>query len=191
MTSVLLAVLAGPGLLDFAWRSWGNDPEVRIEDAYKHLFHATRGGEHAIRSPEGPRAWLDREWATLETPRKGEPLWEPLRPDGSIGRLHLRPYRAAGGPPKPLLEAFIASAQGFRSEPEDFVRVWRELGERLRQREAGRLTRKEWERLDERMRPAYGAIHHSPEYEALRKPAYRVLRRAEYLRLRQTIRAGA
>lgn len=191
MTSLLLVVLAGSSLIDFAWRVWSQDPEVRIEDAYKHLFHATRGGEHAIQSAEGPRAWLDREWATLEAPRKGEPLWEPLRPDGAIGRLHLRPYRAAGGSLKHLLDAFVASAQRFQSDKADFVRAWREFGERLREREIGRLTRKEWERLDKQMGPGYPAIHHSPEYEAARKPAYRVLRREEYLSLRRTIRARA
>ena len=73
------------------------DPEVRIEDAYKWLHQATRGGEHALADEAAARQWLNGEWATLGPPQPNEPLWVPLTPDCRIGRLKLRPYRARGG----------------------------------------------------------------------------------------------
>ena len=44
---------------------------MRADDAYKWLFQATRGGEHAI-DREGALSWLQDEWKTLTPPRAGE-----------------------------------------------------------------------------------------------------------------------
>ena len=152
------------------------DPELRIEDAYKWLFHATRGGEHAVESEFAVRKWLDREWATLAPPQPGEPLWIPLSPDGRIGRLNLRPYRAQGGSPDALHAAFVAGAQSFAASPDRFRAAWNSLGRSLRQQSVGFLAFHEWRRLDRAMRPEnYPAIHHSSAYHAARSPAYRVL----------------
>ena len=89
------------------------DPAVAAEDAYKYLYHAARGGEHALADETAAGLWLAREWATLGPPQPREELWEPLTADGRIGRLHLRPYKAQGGNKEALLEAFLAGARDF------------------------------------------------------------------------------
>ena len=166
----------------------GADPEIRIEDAYKWLVHATRGGEHAIASEFAARKWLDGEWATLGSPQPNEPLWVPLVADGRIGRLNLRPYRALGGAPEPLLAAFLASAESFDASPARFRAAWKALGRALNKNPQGHLTYSEWRRLDREMRAqSYPAIHHSPEYEQTRHPAYRVLTAVQYRRLREAL----
>ncbi len=160
------------------------EPELRIEDAYKWLFHATRGGEHAVANEFAVRKWLENEWATLGPPQPGEPLWTPLTPDGRIGRLNLRPYRARGGAPEPLLAAFVEGAQSFDASPARFRAAWRALGRELKKQPVGHLTWAAWQRLDREMRAYdYPASHHSPEYERARQPAYRVLTGAEVRRL--------
>ena len=157
-----------------------SDPELRIEDAYKWLFHATRGGEHAVESEFAVRQWLDREWATLGPPQPDEPLWVPLTPDGRIGRLNLRPYKARGGSSEPLLAAFLAGAKSFDSKPARFLSAWNALGCQLSRQPQGFLTYDEWKRLDREMRKHhYPAIHHSADYEQSKHPAYRVLPAAE------------
>lgn len=156
------------------------EPDLRIEDAYKWLVHATRGGEHAIASEFAARKWLDGEWATLGPPQPDEPLWVPLVADGRIGRLNLRPYRAQGGATGPLLAAFLASAESFDAAPARFRAAWKALGRALKMNPQGHLIHAEWRRLDRAMRAqGYPAIHHSPEYEQARSPAYRVLTAAE------------
>ena len=160
------------------------EPELRIEDAYKWLFHATRGGEHAVANEVLARRWLENEWATLGPPQPGEPLWTPLTPDGRIGRLNLRPYRAQGGDPEPLLAAFVEGAKSFDASPVRFRAAWRALGRELKKQPVGHLTWAEWKRLDREMRARdYPASHHSPEYERTRQPAYRVLTGTEARRL--------
>ena len=152
------------------------DPETRIADAYKWLFHATRGGEHALADETAVRKWLDQEWAALGPPQPHEPLWVPLAPDGRVGRLNLRPYRAQGGSPDALQAAFVAGAQSFDANPDRFRKAWQALGRALRKNPQGHLTHSEWKRLDRALRSKdYPASHHSPEYEQSRQPAYRVL----------------
>jgi hypothetical protein len=174
-------------LLAFALTRWEtSDADVMgIEDAYKWLFHATQGGEHAIATPEGPRRWLEQEWATLTEPAPGETAVEPLRPDGAVVRLHLRPFRAAGGDPDALLSAFVASARAFRGDRTEFAAAWESLRGALAERPLGpHLNADGWAQLDAAARPlGYPAVHHSPRYEEARRPAYRVLTGDEAARL--------
>ena len=164
------------------------DPELRIADAYKWLFHAARGGEHAIHSESAVRQWLDQEWATLGPPHPDEPLWVPLAPDGRNGRLNLRPYQAQGGDPAALHAAFLASAASFEANPARFRAAWRALGQALKTRPQGHLTCAEWKRFDREQRAnGYPACHHSAEYEQARHPAYRVLTAAAARKLQESL----
>ncbi|MGD9782039.1 MAG: hypothetical protein AB7V14_07790 [Kiritimatiellia bacterium] len=152
------------------------EPETRIEDAYKWILHAARGSEHALADEAGARKALDEEWAALGPPQADEPLWVPLAPKGRFGRLNLRPYRAQGGEPKPLLDAFLASARSYDASPARFLAAWKGLGRALKRNPQGHLAYSEWKRLDRTVRPlGYPALHHSPEFKQSRQPAYRVL----------------
>ncbi|MCH8274865.1 MAG: hypothetical protein IH851_08745 [Armatimonadetes bacterium] len=175
-------------ILRFALDKWDADFAVRIEDAYKWLFHAARGGEHAIADPQGPKDWLDREWAALSKRVEDEPLIAALRPDGRIVRINLRPYKAQGGDKAALLDAFIRSAREFRDDASSFELLWKLLGERLKKASAGPLTAAEWERLDDSTRnEGFPAIHHSEEYERVHRPGYRVLTGEHARRLQDTL----
>jgi hypothetical protein len=185
MTSLLLLCAARPDpatLLDHAFEQWKATPEMRIEDAYKWLFHATLGGEHAVVSEDGPRRWLDREWSSLGAPTKGEPELVPLAPDGKLVRINLRPYKSRGGDKEMLLWAFVLSAERFKSDKGSFVREWEALGARLGSEPVRHLTRGAWSLLDRRVRrEGYPAIGHSAEYESRYRPAYRVVLRETVL----------
>ncbi|MGV3615848.1 MAG: hypothetical protein ACO1SV_10985 [Fimbriimonas sp.] len=167
-------------LIPYAIVQWRREPATRIEDAYKWLFHATQGGDHAVGDDDaGPRRWMDREWIGLGTPRTREPELVRLDPEGKIVRINLRPYRARGGDREMLLAVFVASARQFRPDRRTFVRAWNDLGRRLRQGRVGKLTYPEWVRLDRENRPlGFPAIHHSPTYESTHRPAYRVVLRS-------------
>lgn len=172
----LILACAPTALLDFAIPKWKADKSTRVEDAYKYLYQATRGGEHAAPSKEAARNWLDNEWQDLGGVVNDESAWEPLCPDGSIGRLNLRPFKNEGGKAEDLLGAFLRSARGYRSEPEAFVEAWNELDKRLKKQSFGNISHKEWKRLDAEMKKKkYPAIHHSDDYNKANRPAYRVL----------------
>lgn len=163
-------------VVDFFLDVARESPAMEMQDAYKFLFHATRGAEHAIDDEARAAQWLAREWEEIGEPLPGEAMWEPLTPDGEIGRLHLRPFKAVGGSQVDLHEAFVAGAREFVSTPRRFEQAWRELGRVLREEPVGGLSADEWQRLDGDMRArGYPAVHHSAGYTALHQPAYRVL----------------
>lgn len=172
------------GLVAAARAHWQAEGAVEIADAYKWLFQGTLGGEHAVSDRADARAWLEQEWASLAPPSADEPLLVPLRPDRQIVRLHLRPYRAVGGDPVRLLDAFLASAMHIHPDRMLFTTTWHALGEQLQSAPIGGLTLAVWSELERMMAPqGYPAIHHSAAYRAKHRPAYRVLSAPEAARL--------
>ncbi|MBK9089367.1 MAG: hypothetical protein IPL90_10110 [Holophagales bacterium] len=180
--------LSAESLAAFARSALAEEPSAGIEDAYKWLFQAARGGEHAAPSEEAARTWLEAEWESLGPPLPGEPLVVPLRPDGAVVRLNLRPFKAAGGDPNVALGAFLSSARSFEPDPGLFVAAWRAFGRSLAGLELARMGIRAFEELDRSSeRAGWPARHHSPGYAEARKPAYRVLTEPEAERL---VRAG-
>lgn len=179
---LVCALVLSQTLLDHAFDQWRSTPEMRIEDAYKWLFHATLGGEHAVTSEDGPHRWLDREWPTVGYPSKDEREAVSLTPDGRLVRINLRPYKARNGDKEMLLWAFVLSAQKFKSDKREFVREWNALGARLQSEPWKKITHADWKRLDAQLRKAdFPAIDHSEIYERTYKPAYRVVLREFWL----------
>lgn len=165
------------------------EPSAGVEDVYKWLFQAARGGEHAAPSEEAARKWLEAEWASLGPPLPGEPLLVPLRPDGGVVRLNLRPFKAAGGDPEALLQAFLSSARSFAPDPGLFVASWRAFGRGLAEGGGDGWTAGAFRELDRSSeRAGWPARHHGRRYAEARQPAYRVLTGEEAERL---VRAGA
>ena len=175
-------------LAAFARSALAQEPAAEVEDAYKWLFQAARGGEHAAPSEAGARSWLEAEWARIGPPLPGEPLVVPLRPDGAVVRLNLRPFKAAGGDCDALLGAFLSSARDFVPDTGLFVAAWRSYGRGLPGGDAndGRAARfEELDRVSEKA--GWPARHHSPGYSRARSPAYRVLTGTEAQRLVRAI----
>jgi hypothetical protein len=185
------AALSARSLISFSLDAFAADPETRIEDAYKWLFQAANGGEHAVLDGEAARVWLEREWASLGPASPGEPLVVRLRPDGAVVRLSLRPFRDRGGQPGDLLEAFLRSARAVEPDTGLFRESWSAFGERIASQPLGPLNGREWQRLDAAMRAkGYPAVHHSRLYSSARHPAYRVLTKDEAGRLVRRLREG-
>jgi hypothetical protein len=184
LASILFLVCSPTALLDFAIPKWKTDKNLRIEDAYKWTYQATRGGEHAVPDLESARKWLDEEWLGLEKPAVNESLWEPLCGYGEIGRLNLRVFKTKGGREDELLEAFLASSREYKSEQSSFVDAWMALGKRLKKKAIGKLDHTSWGKLDAEMKAKnYPAIHHSETYEKAKHPAYRILTSGEMKKL--------
>lgn len=142
---------------------------MQIQDLYKLLHQAALGSEHAVTNPESAWNWLRRELAEM---REGppEPLIDPISPGGDIVRVHLRPFVAAGYDPDGLLDAFIRTANEHHGDVRLLEGFW----------QAAIATTKfpaaEMNEFIRAMREKkFPAVHHSPEYEQLYRPAYRVV----------------
>lgn len=155
-------------------------PDLEVEDLYKLLHQAVAGPAHSIEDPEMARQWLDREWDGLGDSLKAEEMFEPLSSDGRLVRVNLRPWRAAGHPPAPVLDAFVQTAGTL---PPDTVKIRTELdalaacSDRLS--DGLSLSASVIHAFfSDRAREGYPAIHHSESYEREYRPAYRVVIRS-------------
>jgi hypothetical protein len=145
-------------------------PAMQISDVYKLVMQAALGSEHAIADPLAARVRLERELAELEG-EYDERLMDPISAGGQIVRVHLRPFVAQGGKVETLLQAFIRTAREYRGDLQTLVDYWNI---------AATLGYHPAEEMDNFMRSmqaqAYPAVHHSPEYRQLYRPAYRVVK---------------
>lgn len=183
LAAALFLACLPSAIIDFALPKWKADKDIRIDDAYKWTYQATRGGEHAVPDTESARKWLVNEWNGLSD-KKSEPIWQPLCPDGDIGRLNLRPFKERNGDKEELLDAFLNSSRDYHSDGANFLAAWNELGKRLKMNSAGNLDHKSWLDLDARMKVKnYPAIHHSDAYNKANAPAYRIITIAEAKKL--------
>lgn len=147
-------------------------PRWEPADLYKLLHQATRGSEHAAPSEAAAREWLEREWLEMG-PGPAEPLVDPIRADGAIARVHLRPWQEAGLDPQILLVAFLETAGGWQEVPGELEKALRQTADRAA---ALGLAADAVTALAGRMQEeGYPAVHHSAAYCLHYRPAYRVV----------------
>lgn len=149
-------------------------PRWGVEDVYKLIHQAAMGSEHAVKNTLAVHDWMERELATMgEGPK--EPLMDPICPDGSIVRIHLRPYIARGGSAFALVEAFIATANNFKGSMKDMDIYWASA----RQMAVDGDLPFDPEKMDKFVSKAhkanFEAHEHSAVYEKLYRPAYRII----------------
>lgn len=144
-------------------------PAMGVADALKLLQQATLGSEHWVREGEAA-GWMQREWASLG-PGPDEPLVDTLGPGGAFARIHLRPWRAAGGAPGPLVHAFVATGQAGRPDTAALGCALEALAAEPRPWPAESVAAAvaAW-----RAR-GYPAMQHSEGFTAAYRPAYRVV----------------
>ncbi len=148
-------------------------PAMQVQDVYKLLFQAAMGSEHAIQNPQAARKWLEEEMVNLGD-GPDEPLVDPISP-GGIVRIHLRPYIQNGASLDALLDAFIRTANEFVATP-DRLPAYGQLAVEMAIR--GRLSfssSRIGEFWKEMAGQGFPAVHHSKEYVAAYRPAYRVI----------------
>lgn len=161
---------------------------MEVQDLYKLVFQAAMGSEHAVPDREVARQWLERELSTLEM-SAGEPLSEPLSPDGTLVRVNLRAFIDRGGDPEGLLAAFVTTADHFQGSHERLERYWVEVEALAR---AGEIPfeaaeiQNLWTEMKSQGLPA---VHHSPRYRERYHPAYRVVL-ADLLRSDAAVTSG-
>lgn len=151
-------------------------PEWALDDLYKLIHQAAMGSEHALRDESAARESLAQELDQADG-GTNEPLVDPISPDGRIVRVHLRPFARLALRQESLLQAFIRTAKEIIPSVECLGEYAAAAGGLA---EAGMLgfARSQLAAfLSEMQAHGYPAVHHSPAYERLYRPAYRIVAR--------------
>lgn len=155
-------------------------PRLQPEDIFKFIFQSALGCEHLVSSEAAALEYINREYASL--PDGAEPFTEAL--DGAYARVHLSCLRD-GLKPETLARLFCLSAKkesNGRATLEQKLQVARDLvADGSLPFDLGDFD----QRLAAWRDAGYPAVHHSDNFRAAYRPAYRVIakRYADYLRL--------
>ena len=153
---------------------WARYPQMQPQDLYKLAFQGALGNEHLMSDTTMVRRYLLEELGSVQ-PSVDEPLVEAINPDGSLVRVNLRPFKAAGLDPEVLLEAMVRTGSTFvPSEQllESFLGEIRRLSleERIPVTLGVLLPY-----LEQQRAAGFPPVHHSAEYATHYHPAYRVV----------------
>lgn len=162
-------------------------PEAALLDVYKLLFQATYGPGHLIPNRKTAQQWLEAEM-NLAGSEPGRALIENIHPQGEIVRLYLQPYQALGGKIKPLMDAFVHSAEQVQGDPAVMAQRWQTFEAMCKTDPicTARFSLREAVILGHvRAGENWPAAPHSPVYHRAYRPHYRVLTRPEAEKLCQ------
>lgn len=152
-------------------------PRMRMQDFYKLAFQGALGNEHLMSDTAMVKRYLLEELESVPT-AAGEPLLEEINPEGTLVRVNLRPFKAAGFDPEILLRAMIRTALSVDPSEERLESYLLSIRE-LAIKEQIPVTLGEFLSYVEHQRMSgFPAVHHSPEYAKDYSPAYRVVLRA-------------
>ncbi len=150
-------------------------PRWQVVDVYKLIYQGVFGAEHALRDAQLARRYLEDEWARLVPAAVDEPLFEPLRADGALGRVNLRPYKAQGGDVEALYAAWMVTAGRVHGTVDALRDAWEHV-EALAQQGALPFALAELRQFwQDQAAQGFPAVHHSALYRSLYAPAYRVV----------------
>jgi hypothetical protein len=143
-------------------------------DGYKLLHQANMGSEHAVSDRDAAARWMEREWAEMaEGPE--EPLVDTLGAPARFARVHLRPWRRAGGSPDVLVDAFVQTANMARPDTGALSCALDQMaglaGQGGSRWDAATVKRF----IGEQRTAGYPSVHHSAQYEGSVRPAYRLV----------------
>ncbi len=153
-------------------------PAMEPADVYKLLYQGVLGPEHLIASPEAFAARLRAEYDAAP-PDEAEPLWEPVRPDGALGRVNLRPFKAGGGDIERLIAACLETAGRAWGTPAELRAAWATFVELCQSGRWAAFSLAGVLALSARLEAkGYPPVHHSAAYRQVYRPAYRLVMRA-------------
>jgi hypothetical protein len=150
-------------------------PLMELQDVYKLLYQGVMGAEHLMPSREEYTRYLEAEFEPL-LPDPTERLLEPVRPDGALYRLNLRPYKARHLSLDQLISYLVETANVVKCTKSGFITAWAEFTQLCLQ---GQIQQFDAKAIDEFThwleQIGYPALHHSETYGREYIPAYRLI----------------
>lgn len=150
-------------------------PAMRPIDAYKLLYQAAMGNGHLVSAPDALAA-LRRELADAGD-GPAEPLFDPISPDGRLGRVHLRTFRDRGLAADELAAAFARSAETWLPAPDKLARFCGCLTDLAGNGPLPFTVEDVAALVADVQAKGYPAVRHSDAYRSAYRPAYRVVDR--------------
>ena len=152
-------------------------PRLGAQDVYKLFFEAAFGVGHVLADSSAAVSELMDELASVDSTSSGELLLEPISLYQDVVRVNLRSFKALNLNPSLLVKVMFQSARETLPDTLLFTRLWNEFSSLVRYGML-RFPADEVRVWNAKVEAgSIEAVHHSPEYTAADRPAYRVVKR--------------
>ena len=150
-------------------------PLMELRDVYKLLYQGVMGAEHLMPSREEYTRYLQSEFEPLQPDPTGR-LLEPIRPDGALYRLNLRPLKSRQQGWDELISYLLETAHMITGSRSELEGAWDAFCQLCNQGQIKNFDRASIELFTRWLvQLEYPAIHHSQTYSREYQPAYRLI----------------
>ena len=171
----IMTQLDSLGLLDLLEQHLCWYPRMQLRDVYKLIYQAVLGSEHLVSSSEEFSHYLQLEYEHLQ-PDSSQQLFEPLRPDGSLFRLNLRPYKSRQLGLARLISPLLLTPQLATGTQAELQAAWKVFSQLCRQKYVKNYSETAIRKFTRQLAAQdFPAMHHSEVYRRLYQPAYRLI----------------
>ena len=146
-------------------------PSMGAQDAVKLCYQAAFGAEHLLREETAARQYLEKEYEALEPDESA--LYEQIHP--RMCRINMAAWKREGMPLEWLFRMFADTAADACKGGEEMFRECLDTVELLVREGAVSIPMEQWKGFLGHYplcRPE--AVHHSENYRAKERPAYRL-----------------
>jgi len=141
-------------------------PQMTDQDVYKLLYQGLLGSKHLLKDRLSFMSGLEKELTGLK-PDSDHILYEPIRPDGRLARIHLRAWLTSGKCFDVLLHDCLTAAEQTWNRHDEFIDVWRHFQQTSQAGMTEFSSKVETE--------GFPPVHHSPIFREVYSPAYRLV----------------
>lgn len=152
-------------------------PKMEAQDVYTLIYQGAMGPSYFSGDGDAFEDRLMQEFTQVEGDAETV-LWESIRPDGELVRVHITGLKGRGGSAQQLATLSLWTMSVFKGDQEDMVHGWetfRQMCEEQRMRhfdleEVAAITK--WAVENE-----YPSTRHSRTFRAAYDPHYRLIKR--------------
>ncbi len=150
-------------------------PRLQVRDAYKLIYQGAMGPEHMVATQQEFARRLELEFDSLP-PVLHERLLEAVRPDQTLFRLNLRPFKAYENTIDRLVPLLLQTSRQVHGSLRELITTWTTFEQIAEQDQAGPFPLEEVIKFSHRLaREGYPSVHHSQVYRREYQPAYRLI----------------
>lgn len=157
-------------------------PVMEVQDVYTLIYQGAMGAAHLSTDASGFEELLIKEFEEANADEK-QALWETIRPDGELVRVHIAALKARGGQPQALSTLCMWTASIFKGDKVDLMDGWDTFQHLCRYNRLRKFPEVEISQFTKwAQKNKYPSTRHSTAFRDAYHPHYRLVRR-EFLNI--------
>ena len=152
-------------------------PKMEIQDIYTLIYQGAMGAFYFSANVEDFEERLLDEFASIP-PNKKIPMWETIRPDGSLVRLHLGALKARGGNAGVLSTLCVWTTSVFAGSKKDLIDGWETFRRLISEKRISKYAGEDVDVFTEWLEGNdFPGTRHTVTYREAYQPHYRLIKR--------------